>query len=73
MSSMSKKPLKSKKSVVSEFELIFQTDGTLLIPADVPASVIAVFKSMVEDAAQLDVFLEITQSEVIYGNSILCG
>ncbi len=70
---MSKKPLRSRKSVDSEFELIFQPDGTLLIPADAPASVISVLKSMVDDASQLDYFVEIAQSEVICGDSILCG
>jgi hypothetical protein len=57
-----------------EVDIVVQTDGSILVPAEVGEEFISrVLKPISSDPEQLDNFVEITDSDSILGDSVLCG
>ena len=59
-----------------EIQLFIQTDGSFLIPVDKPEHrkfIIDAFKDLVSDPDQLLHFVEINDSELLFGDSLMCG
>lgn len=65
-------PVQNKKSR-DEIEFIFYPDGTFLISVDFPSEIISGLIEIAKDPEEVNNFISSNKSELLAGNSILCG